>query len=83
MEQGIPNRNRWPESIPRQVGLIDIEPLQNTTYQFTKEYMSGIQEWNLMLVSEKETLRDGPFNGGSYYKNTWPAEKVTAAVLHR
>jgi hypothetical protein len=53
-------------------------PLQKTTYQFTKEYMSGIQEWNLMLVAEKETLRDGPFNGGSYYKNTWFYKSVTS-----
>jgi hypothetical protein len=46
-------------------------PLEKTAYRFTKEYFSGIQEWSLQLSSEKETLRDGPFNGSSSFPNTW------------
>ncbi|POY37337.1 hypothetical protein C3K47_06110 [Solitalea longa] len=46
-------------------------PLEKISYRFNKEYFSGIQEWNLALHADKETLRDGPFNGGNYYPNTW------------
>lgn len=45
--------------------------LEKTTYQFSKEYMSGTEEWNLMLRADKPTRRDGPFSGGSSYSNTW------------
>lgn len=45
--------------------------LEKTTYQFSKEYMSGTAEWNLMLRADKPTRRDGPFSGGSSYSNTW------------
>lgn len=45
--------------------------LEKKTYQFSKEYMSGTEEWNLMLRADKPTRRDGPFTGGNSYTNTW------------
>jgi hypothetical protein len=45
--------------------------LEKVTYSFTKHYFSGIQEWNLVLQADKQTLRDGPFNGGSTFDNAW------------
>ncbi len=45
--------------------------VEKTTYQFTKHYSAGMQEWNLVLQANKETQRDGPFNGGSAFSNAW------------
>ncbi len=45
--------------------------LEKTSYRFTKEYFSGVQEWCLAFSTDKETMRDGPFNGGNYYPRTW------------
>ena len=45
--------------------------LENSTYQFTKHYFSGIKEWSLVLQADKPTKRDGPFNGGTAFSNAW------------
>ncbi len=45
--------------------------LEKTTYQFTKHYFSGIQEWNLVLQSSKATQRDGPFSNNTTFTNCW------------
>jgi hypothetical protein len=45
--------------------------LEKITYQFSKQYFSGIQEWNLVLQANQETERDGHFNGGSAFSNAW------------
>lgn len=45
--------------------------LEKTTYQFTKYYFSGIQEWNLVLLADKPTLRDGPFSNNKTFPNAW------------
>lgn len=45
--------------------------LENKTYQFTKHYFSGIQEWSLVLQADQPTKRDGPFNGGTAFGNAW------------
>jgi hypothetical protein len=42
-------------------------PLEKATYQFKKEYMSGIQEWNLLFQTASPTKRDGPFSSGNSY----------------
>jgi hypothetical protein len=52
--------------------------IEKTTYRFTWEYFSGIQEWNLLLSTDKPTLRDGPFNGGSNFNNTYLYKSVTS-----
>jgi hypothetical protein len=56
-------------------------PLEKTTYRFTKEYFSGINEWSMQLSAEKETLRDGPFNGGSSFPKTWFYKAVVSDVF--
>lgn len=53
-------------------------PLEKSSYHFTKEYFSGVQEWNLAISASKETLRDGPFNGGNYYPGTWLYKAVVS-----
>lgn len=56
-------------------------PIEKVTYEFGMEYMSGIDEWNLKLISPKVTQRDGPFNGGSYFPNTWLYKSITSPVF--
>ncbi|WP_315821407.1 hypothetical protein [Paraflavitalea speifideaquila] len=53
-------------------------PLEKTSYRFTKEYFSGVQEWSLALSADKVTLRDGPYNGGHYYPGTWLYKAVVS-----
>jgi hypothetical protein len=52
--------------------------LEKTTYSYTWEYFSGIDQWNLMLSTDKPTQRDGPFNGGSNFNNTYLYKSVTS-----
>jgi hypothetical protein len=46
-------------------------PLETTTYQFTRHYFSGLQEWNLVLQANAPTQRDGPFSGNTTFANAW------------
>ncbi len=52
----LTTQNRTPEKI---------------TYQFTKHYFSGIQEWNLVFQTDKETQRDGTFSSNTTFNNAW------------
>jgi hypothetical protein len=63
--------------------LLSSQPikLEKTVYRFSKEYFSGIDEWQLQLVGDKETVRDGPFNGSSNYPNTWFYKAITRDVF--
>ncbi len=45
--------------------------LEKVTYQFTKYYFTGIQEWSLVLQADKVTNRDGPFGGNTSFANAW------------
>lgn len=45
--------------------------LEKITYQFTKDYSSGVQEWNLVLQADKVTQRDGPFSSSTTFSNAW------------
>ncbi|MFD2581428.1 hypothetical protein ACFSR6_02930 [Pedobacter vanadiisoli] len=45
--------------------------LEKVSYQFTKHYFSGIQEWNLVLQASKPTKRDGPFSSNTTFNNAW------------
>jgi len=61
--------------------------LEQVTYQFSKYYFSGIQEWNLVLQADKPTRRDGPFSNNKSLPNAWyfktpgpNTEKLTAPV---
>lgn len=40
--------------------------LEKVTYQFTRYYMSGIQEWNLILQTGAPTKREGSFSNTSF-----------------
>jgi hypothetical protein len=46
-------------------------PLEKITYQFTKHYYSGVQEWNLVLQASPETKRDGHYANTSTFTNAW------------
>ncbi len=45
--------------------------LEKVTYQFTTEYFSGINKWQLVLQYNEQTERDGPYNGGTAFSNAW------------
>ena len=53
--------------------------LEKVTYQISKQYFSGIQEWQLVMQSSQPNERDGPFTGSSSFPNSWiygtPCEK--------
>jgi len=53
--------------------------LEKVTYQFTKHYFSGVQEWSLVLQSEKENQRDGPHSSNSSYINAWFYNPISAS----
>jgi hypothetical protein len=44
---------------------------ETTTYNFTFHYFAGIDEWNLVFQSDKETTRDGRFSTNTTYPNAW------------
>jgi hypothetical protein len=53
--------------------LVSTEPraLEKLTYQFTKHYYSGVQEWNLVLQANAITNRDGQFSNSPTFSNAW------------
>ena len=53
--------------------LVSTQPtkLEKVTYQISKQYFSGIQEWQLVLQASKTTERDGPFTTNANYPNSW------------
>ena len=59
-------RDEWGKRINSQP-----HPLEKVTYQFTKQYFSGIQTWSLVLQSGAATQRDGPFSSGTAFNNAW------------
>ncbi|HUM97450.1 MAG TPA: hypothetical protein PK275_06320 [Chitinophagaceae bacterium] len=52
--------------------------LEKVTYQFTKHYFSGIQQWNLVLQCGKTTQRDGPFSTNTTFTNAWYYSPISA-----
>jgi hypothetical protein len=57
-------RDEWDRLLKTQ----NITP-EKIIYQFTKEYISEINEWQLILKANTQTKRDGPFNNNDY--NAW------------
>ncbi len=45
--------------------------LEKASYTFTKHYFSGIGIWNLVLQSNKPTVRDGAFSNNTTFSNAW------------
>jgi starvation-inducible outer membrane lipoprotein len=52
--------------------------LEKVTYQFTKHYFSGIQEWNFVLQADKATQRDGPHSNNTTFSNAWYYKPVSS-----
>jgi len=52
--------------------------LEPASYRFTYHYSSGIREWNLILMTDRETGRDGKFDGGSLFPKGWFYKQVGA-----
>lgn len=46
-------------------------PLEKVTYKFAFHFFSGIQEWNLVLMADSPTQRDGAFSNNKSYENAW------------
>jgi hypothetical protein len=53
-------------------------PLEKVTYRFTKHFFTGIQEWNLVLQGDKETMRDGAFSSNLSFPNAWYFRPISA-----
>ena len=45
--------------------------LERVTYQVSKQYFSGIQEWQIVMQTSNPTERDGPFTGNSSFPNSY------------
>jgi hypothetical protein len=45
--------------------------LETATYKFTFHFFEGIQEWNLVLLADTPTQRDGPFSNNTTFQNAW------------
>ncbi len=45
--------------------------LEKLTYQFTRHYFSGIQEWSLVLQAGAATKREGPFSSNKLFSNAY------------
>lgn len=52
--------------------------LEQVTYQFTKHYFSGIQEWNLVLQTQTPTKREGPFSNNTTFSNAYYYTPISA-----
>ena len=46
-------------------------PLEKTTYKWTLYYFSGIKETNLILQTDTETRRDGPFGSNDLFPKSY------------
>ena len=53
--------------------LVKTQPtkLETVTYQISKEYFSGIDEWQLVMRSSTPTQREGPFVNSSAFPNSY------------
>lgn len=58
--------------------------LEKVTYQFTKHYLSGTKETDLILMGNGPTLRDGPCNTFNNVNNAWyygPISRTNYAIV--
>jgi len=53
--------------------LVKTQPtkLETVTYQISKEYFSGIDEWQLVMRTSVPTQREGPFVSNSAFPNSY------------
>ena len=45
--------------------------LEKVTYQFSSQYFSGIDEWQIVLQLDHQTERDGPYSLSNSFPNSW------------
>ncbi len=72
------SKNAGQPDQPGQLLSRQTNPLETANYGFTYHYSSGIREWNLILMTERETGRDGKFDGGSLFPKGWFYKQVRA-----
>ena len=65
---------------PGQLISRQTNPLESASYRFLYHYSSGIREWNLILMTDRETGRDGKFDGGSLFPKGWFYKQVGAGA---
>lgn len=56
---------------PGRLEVSERHPLTPTRYRVAWHFWSGQGEWNLVLMTEPETLRDGSYHGGGPYPRGW------------
>lgn len=54
--------------------------LEAARYRFVYHYSSGIREWNLILMTDRETGRDGRFESNTLFPNGWFYKQVGAGA---
>jgi hypothetical protein len=52
--------------------------LEPVTYKYTNHFISGIQEWNLLLQADRPTERDGAFSTFTLFPNAWYYKQISA-----
>ncbi|GEM_PF-6917921 len=65
-------------SDPDQLISRQANPLEAARYRFVFHYSSGIREWNLVLMTDRPTGRDGKFDGGTLFPNGWYYKQTLA-----
>lgn len=68
--------DNWGKLVSRQK-----RTLEKITYQFSQNYLPAIEEHQLILQAGQPTQRDGPFNGGADFVNSWFYKRVTTDVF--
>ena len=46
-------------------------PMEVTRYRLAWHFWTGIKEWNLVLMADQQTVRDGPFSANTTFSNAW------------
>jgi len=67
---------RWSKKLghlndPGQLISRQTNTLESARYRFVYHYSSGIQEWNLVLMADQQTARDGSFSANTTFPNAW------------
>lgn len=59
------------KTLPDQLKRSQANPLAPTHYRTAWHYWAGQLEWNLVLMADRETLRDGRFSTMAAFPNAW------------
>ena len=64
-------RRRDKPTLPDRLKASQSNPLTATRYRTAWHYWTGQREWNLVLMADQETLRDGRFSTMAAFPNAW------------